>query len=109
MQVELVNDGPVTFCPCMSQAGVAAITRESTAMYHLRVPQTEEELERYYQFQLGDCVNRRTSRKGRNGTAGMLAHHQMNGGRRRNEGIAFISMQITRRLSVLWLHILGTG
>ena len=35
----------------MSQLpGLSRETRESIAMYHLRVPQTEEELERYYQF-----------------------------------------------------------
>ncbi len=42
MQVELVNDGPVTFWLGMSQLPAwPRITRESTAMYHLRVPQTE--------------------------------------------------------------------
>lgn len=51
MQVSLVNDGPVTFWLGMSQlAAWPRVTRESTAMYHLRVPQTEEELEAYYQF-----------------------------------------------------------
>ena len=35
----------------MSQLpGRLRVTKESTAMYHLRVPQTEEELESYYQF-----------------------------------------------------------
>ena len=35
----------------MSQlAALPRVTRESTAMYHLRVPQTEEELEVYYHF-----------------------------------------------------------
>ncbi len=52
MQVSLVNDGPVTFwLRCMSQLAVwPRVTRESTAMYHLRVPQTEEELDAYYHF-----------------------------------------------------------
>ena len=51
MQVSLVNDGPSHSGSGMSQlAAWPRVTRESTAMYHLRVPQTEEELEAYYQF-----------------------------------------------------------
>lgn len=30
--------------------GRLRVTKESTTMYHLRVPQTAEELESYYQF-----------------------------------------------------------
>ncbi len=45
MQVELVNDGPVTFWPVYESAfrRGRGITRESTAMYHLRVPRKTEE------------------------------------------------------------------
>lgn len=40
-------------------------------MYHLRVPQTEEELERYYQFRWEMLRKPLHQRKGRNGMAGM--------------------------------------
>ncbi len=79
MQVELVNDGPVTFWLGMSQLPAwPRITRESTAMYHLRVPQTEEELERYYQFRWEMLRKPLHQPKGseRDGWDA-LAHHQM--------------------------------
>ncbi|VDZ81752.1 acetyltransferase [Salmonella bongori] len=80
MQVSLVNDGPVTFlAPGMSQLPAwPRITRESTAMYHLRVPQTEEELERYYQFRWEMLRKPLHQPKGseRDGWDA-LAHHQM--------------------------------
>lgn len=40
-------------------------------MYHLRVPQTEEELERYYQFRWEMLRKPLHQRKGRSGMAGM--------------------------------------
>lgn len=46
-------------------------TRESIAMYHLRVPQTEEELERYYQFRWEMLRKPLHQPKGSNATRGM--------------------------------------
>lgn len=52
-------------------------TRESIAMYHLRVPQTEEELERYYQFRW-EMLRKPASTEGSERDAwDAMAHHQM--------------------------------
>lgn len=46
-------------------------------MYHLRVPQTEEELERYYQFRW-EMLRKPASTKGSERDAwDAMAHHQM--------------------------------
>lgn len=77
-------------------------------MYHLRVPQTEEELERYYQFRWEMLRKPLHQPKGseRDGWDA-LAHHQMVVDEEGNLVAVgrLISMQITRRLSVLWLYI----
>lgn len=53
-------------------------TRESIAMYHLRVPQTEEELERYYQFRWEMLRKPLHQPKGSERDAwDAMAHHQM--------------------------------
>lgn len=80
MQVSLVNDGPVTFwLRCMSQlAAWPRVTRESTAMYHLRVPQTEEELDAYYHFRWEMLRKPLHQPKGSERDAwDAMAHHQM--------------------------------
>ena len=63
----------------MSQLpGVSRETRESIAMYHLRVPQTEEELERYYQFRWERWRKPLHQPKGSERDAwDAMAHHQM--------------------------------
>lgn len=63
----------------MSQLpGLSRETRESIAMYHLRVPQTEEELERYYQFRWEMLRKPLHQPKGSERDAwDAMAHHQM--------------------------------
>lgn len=63
----------------MSQlAAWPRVTRESTAMYHLRVPQTEEELEAYYQFRWEMLRKPLHQPKGSERDAwDAMAHHQM--------------------------------
>ncbi len=63
----------------MSQlAAWPRVTRESTAMYHLRVPQTEEELETYYQFRWEMLRKPLHQPKGSERDAwDAMAHHQM--------------------------------
>ena len=63
----------------MSQLpGLSRETRESIAMYHLRVPQTEEELERYYQFRWEMLRKTLHQPKGSERDAwDAMAHHQM--------------------------------
>lgn len=58
--------------------GWAWVTKESTAMYHLRVPQTKEELERYYQFRWEMLRKPLHQPKGSERDAwDAMAHHQM--------------------------------
>ena len=63
----------------MSQlAAWPRVTRESTAMYHLRVPQTEEELEVYYHFRWEMLRKPLHQPKGSERDAwDAMAHHQM--------------------------------
>ncbi len=63
----------------MSQLpGLSRETRESIAMSHLRVPQTEEELERYYQFRWEMLRKPLHQPKGSERDAwDAMAHHQM--------------------------------
>ncbi|MGU0042744.1 GNAT family N-acetyltransferase [Escherichia coli] len=79
MQVSLVNHGPYIPVAGMSQLpGLSRETRESIATYHLRVPQTEEELERYYQFRWKCSRKPLHQPKGSERDAwDAMAHHQM--------------------------------
>ncbi len=63
----------------MSQlAAWPRVTRESTAMYHLRVPQTEEELDAYYHFRWEMLRKPLHQPKGSERDAwDAMAHHQM--------------------------------
>jgi len=63
----------------MSQLAVLPrSTRENTAMYHLRVPQTEEELERYYAFRWEMLRKPLQQPRGSERDAwDAMAHHQM--------------------------------
>ena len=58
--------------------GRLRVTKESTTMYHLRVPQTAEELESYYQFRWEMLRKPLHQPKGSERDAwDAMAHHQM--------------------------------
>lgn len=60
------------------QAGWARAAKESSAMYHLRVPQTEEELACYYQFRWEMLRKPLHQPQGSERDAwDAMAHHQM--------------------------------
>lgn len=109
MQVSLVNDGPVTFWLGMSQlAAWPRVTRESTAMYHLRVPQTEEELDAYYHFRWEMLRKPLHQPKGSERDAwDAMAHHQMVVDEEGNLVAVdvCISMPTTKLQSALWPFI----
>jgi hypothetical protein len=90
----------------MSQLpGRLRVTKESTAMYHLRVPQTEDELESYYQFRWEMLRKPLHQPKGSERDAwDAMAHHQMVVDEEGNL-VAVGRLYITRRtkpLFVLW-------
>ena len=58
--------------------GRLRVTKESTTMYHLRVPQTAEELDSYYQFRWEMLRKPLHQPKGSERDAwDAMAHHQM--------------------------------